>query len=233
MAGYGHNSSNTESDATGYHSEGSVNGYSAGIYATWYQNDETHRGLYLDSWALYNWFNNDVKGQNIQGESYKSHGITVSLETGYSLKLGEFSGSQGSLNEWFIQPQMQAIWMGVKADEHYEYNGTRVNGEGDGNLQSRLGIRTYLNGHSKKDEGRNRNFRPFAEINWIHNTHDFGTSMDGMSVHQAGTRNIGEIKTGVDGQLSEKVSLWGNVGVQIGDKGYNDASAMLGMRLSF
>ncbi len=233
MAGYGNNNSSTASNRTGYHSKGSVDGYSAGLYATWYQNDETQQGAYLDSWAQYGWFNNSVKGQDIQGESYKSKGITASLEMGYTHKLGEFAGSQGSLNEWFIQPQTQAIWMGVKADDHRESNGTQVSGEGDGNLQTRLGVRTYLKGHSKIDDGKNRTFQPFVEVNWIHNTQDFGTRMDGVSSYQSGARNIGEIKTGVEGQLNPHLSLWGNVGVQVGDKGYSDTSAMVGVKYSF
>ncbi|CAI1196705.1 Outer membrane protein IcsA autotransporter precursor [Serratia quinivorans] len=233
MAGYGNNSSNTDSNSTGYHSKGSVDGYSAGLYATWYQNNESKQGAYLDSWAQYSWFNNSVDGQDIQGESYKSSGITASLEMGYTHKLGEFAGSQGSLNEWFIQPQAQAIWMGVRADDHRESNGTRVSGEGDGNLQTRLGVRTYLKGHSKVDDGKDRTFQPFVEVNWIHNTQSFGTRMDGMSEYQSGTRNIGEVKTGVEGQISPRLNLWGDVGVQVGDKGYSDASAMVGVKYNF
>jgi outer membrane autotransporter protein len=233
MAGYGKNNSNSHSNVTGYHSKGTVDGYSAGLYATWYQNDETQQGMYLDSWAQYGWFNNDVKGQDIQGESYKSSGITASLEAGYTHKLGEFTGSQGSLNEWYIQPQAQAIWMGVMADDHRESNSTRVSAQGEGNLQTRLGVRTYLKGHSKIDDGKDRTFQPFVEVNWIHNTQDFGTQMDGVSVYQSGARNIGEIKTGVEGKLNPRLNLWGNVGVQVGDKGYSDTSAMVGVKYSF
>ncbi|MCP2002244.1 UNVERIFIED_ORG: outer membrane autotransporter protein [Buttiauxella agrestis ATCC 33320] len=233
MAGYGTSSSKSRSNVTGYRAEGSVDGYSAGLYATWYQNDETRQGAYVDSWAQYGWFNNDVNGQDIKGESYKSSGITASLEMGYTHKLGEFAGSQGSLNEWFIQPQAQAIWMGVEADDHRESNGTRVNGEGDGNVQTRLGVRTYLKGHNKIDDGKGRTFQPFVEVNWIHNTQSFGTRMDGVSLTQSGARNIGEIKTGVEGQLNSRLNLWGNVGVQVGDKGYSDASAMVGVKYSF
>ncbi|WP_237931260.1 autotransporter outer membrane beta-barrel domain-containing protein [Buttiauxella sp. S19-1] len=233
MAGYGTSSSKSRSNVTGYRAEGSVDGYSAGLYATWYQNDETRQGAYVDSWAQYGWFNNDVNGQDIKGESYKSSGITASLEMGYTHKLGEFAGSQGSLNEWFIQPQAQAIWMGVEADDHRESNGTRVSGEGDGNVQTRLGVRTYLKGHNKIDDGKGRTFQPFVEVNWIHNTQSFGTRMDGVSLTQSGARNIGEIKTGVEGQLNSRLNMWGNVGVQVGDKGYSDASAMVGVKYSF
>lgn len=233
MAGYGHNSSNTRSSSTGYRSDGSVEGYSTGLYATWYANDETHQGAYLDTWAQYNWFDNNVKGQDIQSESYHSVGITGSLELGYAHKLGEFAGSKGSKNEWFIQPQAQAIWMGVKADDHRESNGTRISGEGDGNVQTRLGLRTFLKGHSAIDEGKEREFEPFVEANWIHNTRDFGTKMDGVSIRQDGARNLAEIKTGVEGQLNPQLNIWGNVGVQIGDKGYNDTSAMIGVKYNF
>ena len=233
MAGYGRNSSNSRSNVTGYRSEGTVSGYSAGLYATWYQNDETRQGMYLDSWAQYGWFDNDVKGQDIQNESYKSRGITASLEAGYTHKLGEFTGSQGSLNEWYIQPQAQVIWMGVTADDHRESNGTRVSGEGENNVQTRLGMRTFLKGHSKIDDGKNRTFQPFVEANWIHNTEKFGIRMDGMSISQDGSQDVGELKTGVEGQLNPHLNLWGNVGVQIGDKGYSDTSAMIGVKYSF
>ncbi|EOK6243254.1 autotransporter outer membrane beta-barrel domain-containing protein, partial [Escherichia coli] len=41
MAGYGNDHNNTDSVRTGYRSKGSVNGYSTGLYATWFANDET------------------------------------------------------------------------------------------------------------------------------------------------------------------------------------------------
>ncbi|MEG2683642.1 autotransporter outer membrane beta-barrel domain-containing protein [Citrobacter sp.] len=233
MAGYGRNSSNSRSNATGYRSDGSVNGYSTGLYATWYQNDETKQGMYVDSWAQYGWFDNTVKGEKVQSESYKSKGITASLELGYTHKLGDFTGSQGTEGEWFIQPQAQAVWMGVTADDHYESNGTRVTGEGDGNVQTRLGVRTFLKSHNKLDEGKNRNFKPYVEINWIHNTQSFGSHMGDATLSQDGARNVGEVKAGVEGQLNSRLSVWGNVGVQVGDKGYSDTSATLGVKYNF
>lgn len=233
MAAYGNSRSNTHSSTTGYGSRGSVNGYSAGLYATWFENDETRQGIYLDTWAQYGWFNNNVKGQNLQGESYKSSGVTGSLELGYTHKLGEFIGSHGSMNEWYIQPQAQAVWMGVKADDHQEVNGTRVSGEGDGNVQTRLGIRTFLKGHNAMDNAKDREFQPFVEVNWIYNTQNFGTRMDGVSIQQNGARNLGEIKTGVEGKINSQLNIWGNVGVQIGDKGYNDSAAMIGVKYNF
>ncbi len=233
MAGYGNDHNNTDSVRTGYRSKGSVNGYSAGLYATWFASDETHNGAYLDMWAQYGWFDNHVKGDGLPGESWKSKGLTASLETGYTWKAGEFSGNHGSLNEWYVQPQAQVVWMGVKADEHRESNGTRVENTGDGNVRTRLGVKTWIKGHNRMDDGKSREFRPFVEVNWLHNTRDFGTRMNGVTVHQDGARNIGEVKAGVEGQINDRLNLWGNVGVQAGDKGYSDTSAMLGVKYTF
>ncbi len=233
MAGYGNDHNNTDSVRTGYRSKGSVNGYSTGLYATWLASDETHNGAYLDTWAQYGWFDNHVKGDGLPGESWKSKGLTASLETGYTWKAGEFSGSHGSLNEWHVQPQAQVVWMGVKADEHRESNGTRVESTGDGNVRTRLGVKTWIKGHNRMDDGKSREFRPFVEVNWLHNTREFGTRMNGVTVHQDGTRNIGEVKAGVEGQINDRLNLWGNVGVQAGDKGYSDTSAMLGVKYTF
>lgn len=233
MAGYGNDHNNTDSVRTRYRSKGSVNGYSTGLYATWFANDETHNGAYLDTWAQYGWFDNHVKGDGLSGEFWKSKGLTASLETGYTWKAGEFSGSHGSLNEWYVQPQAQVVWMGVKADEHRESNGTRVESTGDGNVRTRLGVKTWIKGHNRMDDGKSREFRPFVEVNWLHNTREFGTRMNGVTVHQDGARNIGEVKAGVEGQINDRLNLWGNVGVQAGDKGYSATSAMLGVKYTF
>ncbi|ENQ8532594.1 autotransporter outer membrane beta-barrel domain-containing protein [Escherichia coli] len=64
MAGYANQHSNTQSNRVGYKSDGRISGYSAGLYATWYQNDANKTGAYVDSWALYNWFDNSVSSDN-------------------------------------------------------------------------------------------------------------------------------------------------------------------------
>lgn len=233
MAGYGHDNNQTRSSATGYTSRGSVNGYSTGIYATWYADKSSHRGLYVDGWAQYGWFDNHVKGEGLASESYSSKGLTASVETGYTYKISEFPGSKGTANEWYIQPQAQITWMGVKSDKHQEANGTYVDMNGNGNIQTRLGARTYLKSFNKMDEGKGREFQPFIEANWIHNTRSFTTKMDGVNVNQEGARNLGEFKLGLEGHISPHLNVWGNIGVQIGGKGYADSTATLGLKYSF
>ncbi|HHA0035916.1 TPA: autotransporter outer membrane beta-barrel domain-containing protein [Yersinia enterocolitica] len=229
MAGYGNSKSNTRSKS-GYQSDGSVDGYTAGIYSTWYANDEDKSGLYVDGWAQYSWFNNTVKGEGLATEEYKSKGVTASVESGYTFKIGE---NKAKNETYFIQPKAQITWMGVKANEHREANGTQVSGQGDGNIQARLGVRSYMKGHHESDNSKDREFQPFVEANWIHNTKDFGTSMNAVDVKQAGAKNIGELKLGVEGQLNKQLNVWGNVGQQLGDKGYSDTAVMLGVKYNF
>lgn len=229
MGGYANQKSNSRNSQTGYHADGSINGYSVGVYGTWLQDNDAKTGAYVDTWLQYSWFNNSVSGESISSESYKSKGLTGSVEAGYTWKLGE----RDERTSFYIQPKAQVIWMGVKADDHTEANGTRVSSEGDGNVQSRLGLRGFIKGHSKLDDGKQRTFEPFVEANWIHNTRDFGATMNGVRVTQAGARNIGEVKVGVEGQLNPHVNLWGNVAQQVGDKGYSDTSAMLGVKVNF
>lgn len=229
MAGYGNSKSNTHS-ASGYQSDGSVDGYTTGVYGTWYANNEDKSGLYVDGWAQYSWFNNTVKGEGLATEEYKSKGVTASVESGYTFKIGE---NKAKNETYFIQPKAQITWMGVKADEHREANGTQVSGQGDGNIQTRLGVRSYMKGHHASDNGKDREFQPFVEANWIHNTKDFGTTMNSVEMKQAGAKNIGELKLGVEGQLNKQLNVWGNVGQQLGDKGYSDTAVMLGVKYNF
>lgn len=62
MAGYANSQNRTQSSLTGYHSRGQVTGYSVGLYGTWYANDADKTGTYVDTWMLYNWFDNKVMG---------------------------------------------------------------------------------------------------------------------------------------------------------------------------
>ncbi|ENF6800302.1 autotransporter outer membrane beta-barrel domain-containing protein [Escherichia coli] len=44
---------------------------------------------------------------------------------------------------------------------------------------------------------------------------------------------LGEVRTGVEAKVNNNLSLWGNVGVQLGDKGYSDTQGMLGVKYSW
>jgi autotransporter family porin len=228
MAGYANSQNRTQSSLTGYHSRGQVTGYSVGLYGTWYANDADKTGTYVDTWMLYNWFDNKVMGQEQATEKYKSSGITASVEAGYSFKLGE-----NERNSYWLQPKAQVVWMDVQADNHREVNGTRVKDDTDGNLMTRLGVKAFINGHNAIDDGKSREFQPFVEANWIHNTQTASVKMDDVSNDMRGTKNIGELKVGVEGQITPRLNVWSNVAQQIGDKGYSDTRSMLGVKYNF
>ena len=228
MAGYANSQNRTQSSLTGYHSRGQVTGYSVGLYGTWYANDADKTGTYVDTWMLYNWFDNKVMGQEQATEKYKSSGITASVEAGYSFKLGE-----NERNSYWLQPKAQVVWMDVQADSHREANGTRVKDNTDGNLMTRLGVKAFINGHNAIDDGKSREFQPFVEANWIHNTQTTSVKMDDVSNDMRGTKNIGELKVGVEGQITPRLNVWSNVAQQVGDKGYSDTRGMLGVKYKF
>ena len=233
MGGYADQSSSTHNSATGNTSKGNVHGYSAGLYGTWYQNPADQSGLYVDSWLQYGWFDNEVKGDDLSPETYKSKGLSASLEAGYGLKIATLTSSRGMENSIWLQPHAQVIWTGMKADGHTESNGTRVEGTGNDNVQTKLGLRAFLNGKSVKDKDTVREFQPFVEANWIYNTQTTGVRMNGEGDTVSSTRNAGEVKAGLEGRLSQGLSVWTAVAQQVGDKGYHDTAGSLGVRYRF
>lgn len=233
MAGYGRISGKTTNRVTNTKATSHADGYSAGIYGTYYANEADKTGLYVDSWVQYNWFKNRIDGDELPEEKYNSDGITLSAEAGYSFLINETQGSEGSINRWYIQPKAQVTYMGVKMGTHTEKNGTRVSATGEGNIQTRLGLRVYGLGQALQDKDNDRHFQPFAEINWLNNSKTTGVSMDSEHVSQSGTRNIGEIKVGVEGQLTRNADIWFNVAQQAGSDHYSDTQGMLGLKYRF
>jgi autotransporter family porin len=228
MAGYGHSDSRTDSGVSGYSAKGRVSGYSFGPYATWYEDIATRVGAYVDSWLLYNTFDNTVAGQDLARENYTSRGVQASLESGYSIKLTD----NGALSSW-VQPKMQIVWSNITADDHTEANGTRVHQQTQSNVMTRLGVRTWLRGHSAYDADTGREFQPFVETSWLHNTHNWSIRMDDTTHYIDGSRNIAELKVGVEGHIAPTIDMWGNVTQQLGDAGYSSTQAMLGIKYRF
>ncbi|TCL04191.1 autotransporter outer membrane beta-barrel domain-containing protein [Sodalis ligni] len=230
MGGYGRARSNTASRVSGYGAKGSVNGYSIGLYGTWHADAAGRSGLYIDGWTQYGWFDNTVAGQDLASENYTSKGFTASLESGYAFNVGEDPAKNAT---YHIQPKAQAIWMNVRANNHTETGGTQITGNGNGNIQTRLGIKAFMNACSERDKGKDRLFQPFIEANWVHNSKNFGSSLDDITINASGAANIGELKLGVNGRLNKNFNISGSVGQQVGNKGYSDTAGMLGIKYLF
>ncbi|EAA3640787.1 TPA: intestinal colonization autotransporter adhesin MisL [Salmonella enterica subsp. enterica] len=180
----------------------------------------------LDRWhigAMAGYANSQNRTQSSVSD-YHSRGQV----TGYSFRLGE-----SAHQSYWLQPKAQVVWMGVQADDNREANGTLVKDDTAGNLLTRMGVKAYINGHNAIDNDKSREFQPFVEANWIHNTQPASVKMDDVSSDMRGTKNIGELKVGIEGQVTPRLNVWGNVAQQVGDTGYSDTQGMLGMKYSF
>lgn len=233
MAGYGRADSSSHNGLSGRDAKGRVSGYSAGLYGTWYQNAEAKSGAWADTWVQYNWFRNEVSGDTLPTERYNSQGIKASAEGGYAWQVTKWVSAAGMENRVFLEPHAQVLWSGVRADDHTEAGGTRVQGIGNDGVTTRLGLRVYLNGKSRADQQTVREFQPFVEVNWLHNTQVYGVRMNEDADDVRGSRNIAELKTGVEGRLSQ--SLTGAVVFtqQAGGGGYRDSQGSLQVSYRF
>lgn len=232
MGGYANAKGKTRNQLSGHSARNSIDGYSVGIYGTWYQNGKNKEGAYADSWLQYNWFDASVKGDDLATERYDINGFTGSVEGGYNLKLSQWNKADGSENSFWLQPHMQATWMGVNPDSHVETNGTKVNGRGENNVQTKLGVKAFWDINQQKNNVK-QEFRPYIEANWIYNTEQYGASMNGHSAFISGTRNIGEARMGVVGTINDKFSVNASVTQQIGGKGYSDTQGVLSVKYHF
>ena len=233
VAGYGHGRTKSRSIHTGYHAIGTVDGLNVGITGTWYQDGIHHEGMYVDTWLTYGWFDNKVKGQGIETEKYHSRGFTGSLETGYTWKLGEHVTEKGCDIGWFLQPQAQVIWSGVKTDTFHEHNGTAVKSKGRNNIQTRLGARLMLDTNLRSYANGIGGTQLFIEGNWVHNTKSHGVEMNGTVLNQEGARHLGEIKVGLNGKPTDNLHIWTNVTARAGTHHYRDLTGMIGLKYSF
>ncbi len=233
MGGYANAKGKTINHTSKKGARNTLDGYSAGLYGTWYQNGANATGLFAETWMQYNWFNASVKGDGLEEEKYNLNGLTASVGGGYNLNVHTWTSPEGIKGEFWLQPHLQAVWMGVTPDTHQEDNGTVVQGTGKNNLQTKAGIRASWKVKSSLDKDTGREFRPYIEANWLHNTHEFGVKMSGDNQLLSGSRNQGEIKTGIEGVITQNLSVNGGVAYQAGGHGSNAISGALGIKYSF
>ncbi|MFY3306931.1 autotransporter outer membrane beta-barrel domain-containing protein [Achromobacter ruhlandii] len=234
MAGHGQQRSKTRNAATG-NARGQVDGYSAGVYGTWYQDGQSHRGAYVDGWLLYNDFNNSAQGSGLK-EKYKAEGVTASIEAGYAIDMASFGNGGGREHRLSVRPQAQIMYGGVKARTFVQQDAgpTVVKGEGDGNIQTRLGARLAMVSKSAAaGASLAGQVETALELNWLHNTNKYGVAMGANRNWIVGAENVGEARIGVSGNLSDNLALSANVTHQQGDHGYRDTQGGLSLKYRF
>ncbi|WP_241070481.1 autotransporter outer membrane beta-barrel domain-containing protein [Achromobacter insuavis] len=232
MAGHGQQRSKTRNAATG-NARGQVDGYSVGVYGTWYQDGQSHRGAYVDGWLLYNDFDNSAQGSGLE-EKYKADGMTASIEAGYAIDVTSFTSPGGREHRFSVRPQAQVLYGGVKAKTFVQQDAgpTTVKGEGDGNIQTRLGARLAM---VSKPAGASLagQVETALELNWLHNTNKYGVTMGANRNWILGADNVGEVKVAVSGNLSDNLALSANVTHQQGDHRYRDTQGGLSLKYQF
>lgn len=203
-----------------------VDGYALGMYATWFADADTQRGLYVDSWLQYGRYDNKVTGQGMRTDNYDSTLWTVSLESGYTIALG----NESSRVQWRLTPQAQVIYGQYSADRFTDVSGTMIDGQDNNLWTTRLGLR--LSGQMQVNN--DQLIQPFAEMNWWHNGQNSSVALTSAGATTVVSEDVpkdrAELKMGVQGQFSKNWSGWAHVGWQSDFQDYQRLEGMAGLR---
>jgi outer membrane autotransporter protein len=223
MGAYGHSNNTSNNGDIG--ARGTVNGYNAGLYGTWYGHRDILTGPYVDTWLTYGHYANTVKGDGLAAESYGSQTISGSVEGGYAFQLYD-----NGRNRLFVIPQAQVILQRYSAGSHTEYTGTTVSGQSQTGATTRLGVRFH--GDLKGESGHAQT-RPFVEVNWLHGPSSQTILFNGVAVNEGLPANRVEGKVGVQGKVGKRTNVFGHVGVEAGSQGYTAGKAQVGVKHSW
>ncbi len=226
MGGYGSMDTKTHSKATNLTSKAETDAWGAGAYAGWKANSDGMTGPYVDGWLMFTHADSDMTGADRVKENIKGQGLSASIEAGWGFKVGSVTTDNGKIANFVIEPHASATWFGMEYDDiHDEAQDIRF--EGKNNVRTRLGARAIIS-----EEG-NADFNAFVEANWVHNTQEYGATLSGLRVDQAGSSNLGEACIGVDWRLTQGLSVWGRVGAAFGSDAYNEREGSVGIRYQF
>ncbi|GAB0716194.1 hypothetical protein NB16F79_14580 [Escherichia coli] len=216
VGGYSDNQGESRSNMTGTRADNQNHGYAVGLTSSWYQHGNQKQGAWLDSWLQYAWFNNDVSEQDDGTDHYHSSGIIASLEAGYQWLPG-----RGVV----IEPQAQVIYQGVQQDDFTAANRARVSQSQGDDIQMRLAL------HS---EWRTAvHVIPTLDLNYYHDPHSTEIEEDGSTISDDAVKQRGEIKVGVTGNISQRVSLRGSVAWQKGSDDFAQTAGFLSMTVKW
>ncbi|MFZ4286225.1 autotransporter outer membrane beta-barrel domain-containing protein [Variovorax sp. HJSM1_2] len=220
MIGYGNSTTDARAALNPAHSQGETDGWSVGLYGTWYQNDEEKLGWYTDVWGLYGWYKNSVRGDTLPEVKYNANTLSLSGEAGYAAKLR---------NDWVVEPQAQIIYVKYNEDDVTEPNGTQVSGSRGSGWISRLGVRfhrTWLNESGRKTQ-------PYLTLNWWHDSMDNRMAFNRIELEDLYPQDRYEVKLGLNADLNKGWTAWGNVGYQWGDQSFRTTTLRLGAKYTW
>lgn len=216
VGGYSDNQGDSRSNLTGTRADNQNHGYAVGLTSSWFQHGNQKQGAWLDSWLQYAWFSNDVSEHEDGTDHYHSSGIIASLEAGYQWLPG---------HGVVIEPQAQVIYQGVQQDDFTAANHARVSQSQGDDIQTRLGL------HS---EWRTAvGVTPTLDLNYYHDPHATEIEEDGSTISDDAVKQRGEIKVGVMGNISQRVSLRGSVAWQKGSDDFAQTAGFLSMTVKW
>lgn len=212
---------NKGADGSQFTSSGSVNGYNLGIYSTWFADAKNHRGMYIDSWYQYGFYNNSVDNGDVGSKEYDSTANSMSLETGY-----RYDVALSNQNSVSLVPQAQVTWQRYEADSVIDNNDTLIDDQDGDSWTTRLGLRV----DSKLHRGTTTIIQPFVEVNWLYTSNDVVVSFDNQKIQQDIPSSRGEAKVGIQANINRQLSITGLVIGQAGSDNYSDLSGSLNAR---
>ena len=226
MGGYGTMDTKSHSKMTNLHSKAETDAWGVGAYAGWKADSDGQTGPYVDGWLMFTHASSDVTGVDRNTEDVKGEGLSASIEAGWGFKVGSAVMDNGKVANLTVEPHASVTWFGMQYDEIHN-DAQDVKFEGTNNVRTRLGARAIVT-----EEG-NKDFNPFVEANWVHNTQEYGATISGLRVDQAGSRNLGEARIGLDWHVTDSLSVWGRVGASYGSDAYSEREGSIGVRYQF
>lgn len=226
MGGYGTMDTKSHSKMTNLHSKAETDAWGVGAYAGWKADSDAQTGPYVDGWLMFTHASSDVTGVDSNTEDVKGEGLSASIEAGWGFKVGSAVMDNGKVANLTVEPHASVTWFGMQYDEIHN-DAQDVKFEGTNNVRTRLGARAIVT-----EEG-NKDFNAFVEANWVHNTQEYGATISGLRVDQAGSRNLGEARIGLDWHVTDSLSVWGRVGASYGSDAYSEREGSIGVRYQF
>ncbi|WP_321813452.1 MULTISPECIES: autotransporter outer membrane beta-barrel domain-containing protein [unclassified Paraburkholderia] len=207
MAAYGNAQSAGYAAGNDAQTSGSTQGYSGGVYATWFADAATQSGAYVDSWFQYAWFDNAVNGSDLPGVHYHTQRMLASLEGGWAF-------APGAGANWQIVPQAQAIWVHRLGVDTTEPNGTTLNAGVGNDLMTRLGVRIV-----RALELAGALLQCHLTLNWWHDSSTSSVDFSGVTLDQSAPANRYEARIGIESAWSPRWSGMAEIGGQWGRSG--------------
>lgn len=187
-------------------STGSVDSYTAGLYATWLGDS----GYYFDGGLKFNHFQNDADvimsdGTGAHG-GYNNNGVGATFEFGRHLAFGD---------NWFVEPYVQASVLRVGGDDFTLTNGLSSSTGHTGSIEAKVGAALG----KTLELANGAVIRPYVKMAVVQ---EFVTNNPitvngiGFNNNLSGTRV--EFGAGVSGQIKHNLQLYAEVETGLGKR---------------